>query len=204
MLRGHLHAVAALLSIPAGVLLVANAERPMARAAVAVYASTLLLAFGVSAVYHCLARGPRIRAVMQRLDHSTIYLLIAGTYTPVCLLALPLAWGVPVLAVVVVGATIGAVLKMAAFSGAGRYASALYPVLGWAAIVASPVLVSVLDPVQLVLFVLGGVAYTVGMPVLLLHRPNPWPRTFGYHEIWHAFTVLAAVLHFGAVTSLLA
>ena len=92
---------------------------------------------------------------------------------------------------------------MAAFSGAGRYASALYPVLGWAAIVASPVLVSVLDPVQLVLFVLGRVAYTVGMPVLLLHRPNPWPRTFGYHEIWHAFTVLAAVLHFGAVRSLL-
>jgi hemolysin III len=204
MLRGHFHVVASLLSIPAGVLLVVNAERATARVAAAVYASTLLLAFGVSAVYHRFARGRRLRAVMQRLDHSTIYLLIAGTYTPVCLIALPPAWGIPVLAVVATGAATGVVLKLAAFSGVGRYASILYPVLGWVALVASPMLVSVLDPLELVLFVLGGVAYTVGMPVLLLRRPNPWPRVFGYHEIWHAFTVLAAVLHFGAVTSLLA
>ena len=109
---------------------------------------------------------------MQRLDHGMIYLLIAGTYTPICLVALPLRWGIPL--------------------------------LGWAAVAATPALRDSLSGLQLALVFSGGVAYTVGFPILLLRRPDPWPRVFGYHEVWHSLTVLAAVLHFGAVALLVA
>ncbi|MCP5029108.1 MAG: hypothetical protein GY929_22775, partial [Actinomycetia bacterium] len=198
-LRGHLHVMAFIAAIPAGLLLLTRADQAAERAATAIYATSLLLVFGVSAAYHRLARRPRTRAIMQRLDHAMIYLLITGTYTPVCLLALPWAWGIPLLAVVATGATTGIALKLAAFTSAGRYASALYPILGWVAIAAAPALLPALNPTQITLFVIGGLAYTIGFPVLLLRRPDPWPHTFGYHEIWHTFTVIAAVLHFGAV-----
>ncbi|MCP3882624.1 MAG: hemolysin III family protein [Sulfitobacter sp.] len=189
-------------AIPAGLLLIVDADQAAERVATAIYATSLLLVFGVSAAYHRLARRPRTRALMQRLDHAMIFLLITGTYTPVCLLALPWSWGIPLLAVVATGATTGIALKLAAFTSAGRYASVLYPVLGWVAIAAAPALLSALNPTQITLFVIGGLAYTIGFPVLLLRWPDPWPRTFGYHEIWHTFTVIAAVLHFGAVATL--
>ena len=169
--------------------------------AAAVYVASLLLLFGTSAVYHR-SRGPRVRPVMRRLDHAMIYLLIAGTYTPVCLVALPPNWGIPLLVVVATGAAVGMVLKLVAFRSAGRYASALYLLLGWVVFPAGPVLVRVVSPVQLALLFLGGLAYTIGWPVLLFRRPDPWPSIFGYHEVWHAFTIIAAVFHFAAVASL--
>lgn len=203
--RGWLHAVAFFLAIPAGVVLILIADRPAARVSAAIYAATLLLVFGTSAAYHRLARSERARRVMQRLDHSMIYLLIAGTYVPFCLLVLPPAWGIPLLAVLAAGAVTGMVLKLAAFDrGAGKWASALYLVMGWAAIVAAPVLVDRTTGLQMALVVAGGIAYTAGFPVLVARRPDPWPATFGYHEVWHAFTVVAAGLHFAAVTAVVA
>jgi hemolysin III len=201
-LRGRLHALAFAVSVPAGAALVVAADRALGRTAAAVYAVSLLLVFGTSAAYHRLAHGTRARALWQRIDHSMIYLLIAGTYTPVCLVALPRTWGIPVLAVVVTGGIVGAAAKLTAFDGVGRYATVLYPVLGWVAVVAAPAMAEALTPTQITLLVLGGLAYTAGFPVLLLRRPDPWPRTFGYHEIWHTCTVVAAVLHFAAVASL--
>jgi hemolysin III len=137
---------------------------------------------------------------MQRLDHSMIYLLIAGTYVPLCLVALPKAWGIPLLAVIGGLAVLGMVLKLAWFHGARYVSYALYLVMGWVAIIAAPVLIDSLTSVQLGLIVAGGLAYTVGFPVLVRRRPDPWPTTFGYHEVWHLLVVVAAVLHFAAVS----
>jgi hemolysin III len=201
-----MHAWAFVAGIPAGVWLILHADRAGARAAVAEYVTTLLLVFGTSAAYHRLAHTPRARAIMQRLDHSMIYLLIAGTYVPFCLVAVPLEWGIPVLSVVGAGALVGMVIKLAAFDKrrAHLVGAALYPILGWAAVAAAPVLASELTPLQLALMLGGGLAYTIGFPVLMLHRPDPWPRRFGYHEVWHTFTVVAAALHFAAVASIVA
>jgi hemolysin III len=193
--------VACVIALPAGVFLVASAQQAAGRVAAAIYVASLLLLFGTSAAYHR-SRGPRVRPMMRRLDHAMIYLLIAGSYTPVCLVALPRSWGIPMLVVVVTGAVVGMVLKLAAFSGAGRYASLLYPVLGWVVVPSGPVLIKMISPAQLALFVLGGLAYTIGFPVLVFRRPDPWPSTFGYHEVWHACTIVAAVFHFAGIATL--
>jgi len=160
--------------------------------------------FGTSASYHRLAQSFRSRRIMQRLDHSMIYLLIAGTYAPLCLVALPPAWGIPLLATVTVIGSVGIVIKLVPIRRLQGLGYALYPIMGWAAIVAAPALVNSLTAAQLALIAGGGVAYTVGFPVLLLKRPDPWPRSFGYHEVWHSCTVVAAALHFGAVASVVA
>jgi hemolysin III len=133
-----------------------------------------------------------------------IYLLIAGTYVPLCLVAMPPAWGIPMLAIVGSLAALGVILKLAFFHGARYVSYSLYIVMGWVAVVATPVLVDNLTGVQFGLIVAGGVAYTVGFPVLLVRRPNPWPSTFGYHEVWHLLTVVAAGLHFAAVADVVA
>ncbi len=200
--RGHLHLISFVLAIPAGALLIVRAQGTAATVAASVYVASLLLVFGTSAVYHRFAVAPRTRAIMQRLDHAMIYLLITGTYVPMCIVALPPSWGIPLLAVVGAAAVLGMVLKLAAFHRLQWLGYALYPLMGWAAVVASPVLVDRLSPAQLALVVGGGLAYTIGFPVLLLRRPDPWPKSFGYHEVWHGFTVIAAGMHFAAVAGI--
>jgi hemolysin III len=197
--RGVLHSWAFFLAIPAGVLLIVFADGAAARTAAAIYTATLLIVFGTSASYHRLAQSYRARHIMQRLDHGMIYLLIAGTYAPICLVALPPEWGIPLFASIGAIGLLGMVIKLAAIQRLQWLAYALYPVMGWAAVVATPALRSSMSSLQIGLVVAGGLAYTIGFPVLLLKRPDPWPRVFGYHEVWHGFTVLAAVLHFGAV-----
>jgi hemolysin III len=118
--------------------------------------------------------------------------------------ALPTSWGVPLLCVVGGLAVLGVVLKLAFFHGARIVSYGLYIVMGWVAIVATPALVDSLTVAQLALIVAGGVAYTVGFPVLLARRPDPWPATFGYHEVWHLLVVVAAGLHFAAVSAVVA
>jgi len=202
--RGWMHAVAFGIGIPAGILLILSASGATARVGSLIYAASLLAAFGLSAAYHRLARSPRAVAVMRRLDHATIYVLIAGTYTPVCLIALPPEWGIPVLCVVWAGALSGILIKVLAFDRRGwQIASyALYPILGWLAVVAAPAMVRSLTTVELALIVAGGLLYSIGFPVLLLRRPDPWPLTFGYHEVWHTFTIAAGVCHFAVVAML--
>ena len=199
-----MHAWVFFLALPAGLLLVLGAQGATARIAAGIYAASVLAVFGTSAAYHRLARSPGARAVMQRLDHSMIYLLIAGTYVPVCLVALPPAWGVPLLIAVGAGALCGMVLKLVAFGRVRWLSHSLYPLLGWTAVLATPALIRHVDPVTLALVIAGGLAYSIGIPVLVLRRPDPWPRVFGYHEVWHSFTVLAAALHFAAVVTLVA
>ena len=205
LLRGWFHVAAFVVAFPAGIILIARADHAMARTAAAVYAATLLLSFGTSAAYHRLARSERSRAILQRLDHAMIYVLIAGTYVPASLLGLPLRWGIPLLSVVAAGAIIGMAIKLVAFDRRFvRFGYALYPILGWAALFVLPVLIENLSGATLALIVGGGLLYTVGFPVLMFQRPDPWPKVFGYHEVWHSFTIAAAVLHYGAVTNLVA
>ncbi len=202
--RGRLHAYTFLAAIPASVALILDADHVAGRVTAAIYAATVLALFGTSAAYHRIASSVRARRVMRRLDHAMIYLLIAGTYTPICLVALPLPWGIPVLAVVWTGAITGFVLKLAAFNQMKWLGYALYPILGWAAVVAMPVMATHMTGVELALIVAGGVVYSFGLPVLMTRRPDPWPQTFGYHEVWHACTVIAGACHFVAIGLLVA
>ena len=172
--RGWLHVGAFVLSIPAGVLLILAADHASARVAASIYAASLLLGFG-----------------MQWLDHSMIFVLIAGSYTPVCLLGLPTSWGIPLLCVVWSFAAVGILVKQFAFERFKVLEYSLYPILGWILVVAAPALLRNMTPVELSLLLAGGLLYTIGIPVLVRERPDPWPRTFGYHEIWHGFTVAA-------------
>ncbi len=201
--RGWLHTAAFALAVPSGAVLILQTQGAMARVAAAIYVASLLALFGTSAAYHRLARSPKVRAVMRRIDHSMIYLLIAGTYVPMCLVALPLTWGIPVLSVVAGCGLIGMILKLTAFERARWVSYSLYPVMGWAIVAAGPVFIASVTPWQFVLMAAGGVLYTVGFPILLIQRPDPWPKTFGYHEVWHSFTIVAAALHFLAIRSVL-
>ena len=194
-----MHVAAFVLSIPGGIVLILSADHPSATVAAAIYMAALLLGFGTSAGYHRLARSPRTQAIMQRLDHSMIFVLIAGSYTPVCLLGLPASWGIPLLCVVWTGALIGVLVKQFAFERFKILEYSLYPLLGWLLVVATPVLLRNMTPLELSLLLAGGLLYTIGIPVLVRERPNPWPKTFGYHEIWHGFTVAAGACHFVTV-----
>ena len=197
--RGWMHVVAFLLAIPGGILLILAADGPAAKVGASIYMAGLLLGFGTSAAYHRLARSQRAQAVMQRLDHSMIFVLIAATYTPICLSSLPLSWGIPILSVAWVGAALGIVLKQFAFDRLKVLEYAMYPLLGWIVVVAAPVLLDRMSTASLLLLAAGGLLYTVGIPVLVREKPDPWPRTFGYHEIWHGFTVAAGACHFATV-----
>ena len=195
--RGRLHQIAFFLTLPAGLFLLVEARSAAARVAVAVYVASLAGLFGASASYHRLARSPAAIKWLRRLDHSMIFVLIAGTYTPICLLVLPKVWGIPLLVTVWVTALAGVIMKMVRVgTHGGKSGSWLYVVMGWAAVLMLPQLLTHLDPVRIALLGAGGLLYTLGAVILASQRPNPSPRHFGYHEVWHAFTVAAGVCHF--------
>jgi hemolysin III len=171
----------------------------MARAAVTMYAFSLVAVLAVSGAYHRLPRTERSRRWLRRIDHSTIYVLIAGSYTPISVLVLDGWWGWSLLAGVWAAAALGIVLKLARFEASAKLGAALYIVMGWAALVATPVIVTVIPADTLALLAGGGVIYTVGAVVLLTRFPNPFPRVFGYHEVWHTMVVVAAILHYLAI-----
>jgi hemolysin III len=202
LLRGWLHLVCFFLAIPAAVVVVVLATSVAARIGAGVYAAGLVALFGVSGWYHRGRWSAAARRRMQRLDHATIFVMIAGSYTPICLLVLR-GWLAPtMLAIAWVGAVAGAVLS---FSGTGRGTriarGALYIVLGWASVVAGPQLVRHLSPAELVLLATGGLLFTVGAIFLATRWPDPFPRVFGYHEVWHVLVVAAVACHFAMITS---
>jgi hemolysin III len=200
-LRGRLHQVAFFASIPAGIALVLVARSLPARLAVLVYALSLTAMFGTSAALHRLRWSPRARLRMDRLDRTMIYVLIAGSYTPVCLLALRPGWRVALLALVWTGAAVGIALVLIwnRHHVIGVARMVLYLGLGWMSVLVLPELARTLGIGQLALAVMGGVLYTVGAVVLIRRRPDPSPRVFGYHEVWHAFTVAAGACHYALI-----
>ena len=201
--RGRIHQVAFFASIPAGVILVLLANGPAATTVAAVYAVSLAALFGSSAAYHRGRWTDRARRMMKRLDHSMIFVLIAGSYTPIAVLVLGGTWEAVLLSLVWAGAVAGVTLKMVQPDGHPVIGGILYISLGWLAVIVLPQLFAQLTTAEAVLMVTGGLLYTVGAIVFATRRPNPAPSTFGYHEIWHAFMVAAASCHYAMILLIL-
>lgn len=201
LLRGWLHLVCFFLAIPAGVLVIALAGSPRARVGAAIYAVGLIALFGVSGAYHRGPWSPTWRRRMQRLDHLTIFVMIAGSYTPVCLLALRGWVAALTLAAAWTGAALGVALAWLDGRRTTTLRSALYIVMGWLAVLATPQLVRHLSAGELALIAVGGVLFTVGAIFLATRWPDPFPRVFGYHEVWHTLVVAAAICHLVAIGS---
>ena len=199
-LRGQLHAIAAALSVGALVWLVRSAHSTEATVAAWVYGVAAVLCYLTSFSYHVLARSPRARTLLRRADHSMIYVLIAGTFTPVCLLAMAGWWRWVVITIVWLGAVVGIALSVAA--RCPRFSVALYIILGWLGVTALPALAH--RPFHLVLFIVAGVLYTFGAFLFGRQRPALRPRWFGYHEFWHGMGVTAGAALFVINLSLIA
>ena len=189
--RGWIHRIAFLVAGPAGIFLVLVAPTWGARVAVAIYALSLITVFWVSSTYHRGSWSAEEFARWQRRDHAAIFLLIAGSYTPYCVLALDGAWRVWMLVAIWVGAGLGILVKLYRVD-LHVLSGVMYLGLGWAAVIAFPQFVRALSPAALILTVAGGLLYSLGALALALHRPKLFPRTFGYHEAWHAATAAAA------------
>ena len=200
--RGRIHLVAFLASIPAGLLLVLLSQGTSAHVGAAIFATSLAALFGISATYHTGNWAPEVRARLRRIDHAMIFVLIAGSYTPITLLALQPAWGISLLAIVWTVAVIGVTLALAKFGALHRAGGYLYIGMGWIVVIALPAVLTSLGTTELLLLFAGGVLYTLGAIGLRLHRPDPRPLVFGYHEVWHAMTVAAAACHFTLVAML--
>ncbi len=188
-----------MLALPAALVLLYVSNSTVERLGAAVYGLSLAAVFGVSAAYHRLAESERAQSIMRRADHATVFVKIAGTYTPVCLIALPRNWGIPLLVAVWTIAAVGVAVKVFAPRKYLSWASPLYLAMGWVAVVGLPVIARNLSTTAFALLVVGGVVYSAGAILFWLHRPDPFPSVFGYHEVWHVLTVIAATAHFGTI-----
>jgi hemolysin III len=199
-LRGVSHEWAFFVSLVLGAALVFFAKTPKATFAVAIYAVSLSALLGTSALYHRVNwKRPNVRQWMRRLDHSMIFFLIAGTYTPFALLAMHGPLATAILVVVWAGAIAGAIVEMV-WIGHPKWVSAtVYLAIGWVAAAAFPELWSSLGATGALLLAGGGLLYTAGAVVYATQRPDPNPAIFGYHEVFHAFVIAAAVLHFSVI-----
>jgi hemolysin III len=198
-LRGVIHQYAFFVALALGVALIAGADGARARTGAAVFAACVAAMLGVSALYHRVVWPPGPRRWIRRLDHAAIFLLIAGTYTPFALVALDGAWQAWVLAVVWTGAAAAIVLKVAWVDGPRWVAAVIAVALGWIGVVMVPKLHAHAGGIALVLLAVGGVLYTAGAVVYARRKPDPVPAIFGYHELFHALVVAAALCQYGAV-----
>jgi hemolysin III len=198
-LRGVSHAWAFWCALVAGSVLALYAPSAEARAAAVVYGAGMCALFAASGLYHRWRWDPRWRPLLRRIDHSAIYVFIAASYTPVALLVLSGTLQTVVLASVWAGAAGGVALSVAWITAPRVLVAASYLALGWVSIVAMPELAGRLGVAPFALFAAGGLLYSVGAGVYALRRPNPWPRTFGFHEVFHALVILAAVTHYVAI-----
>jgi hemolysin III len=198
-LRGLLHAHAAWVAAVAAIVLIALAPTAAARWAAVIYGAGMIALFSFSALYHRWHGNPRWKPWLRRLDHSTIYIFIAASYTPVGLLVLDGTVQTVVLASAWAGAALGVVLSLAWISAPRWLQAVTYLALGWVAVVALPQLAEKVGIAPFVLLAVGGGLYSLGAVVYALRRPNLWPRTFGFHEVFHTLVIAAAIVHFIAM-----
>jgi hemolysin III len=201
--RGALHAASAFLAPPAALAMVLHAKPGRNRIAAGVYGAGLCGMFAASGAYHRLTRSRRMFNIMRRIDHSTIYVMIAGTWTPIAVAVLP-----PKQAKYVVGAVWGAAAsaiaaKVAMLDEVNRAGSWFYPVLGVAGAFLAPDVVRIGGPAAISGLVAGGVAYLGGAAVFAAKKPDPWPDTFGFHEIFHTAVVVGVISHYAVLWRLL-
>jgi hemolysin III len=199
LLRGVSHVWAFWLALVAGAVLLVLAPAADARIAALVYAVGLCALFAGSGLYHRWRWDPRWRPLLRRIDHSTIFIFIAASYTPIALLVLDGSLRVIVLIGVWAGAVAGVAFSVAWISAPRALTAGTYLALGWFAVITIPQLVDRLPVTPLALLAAGGVLYTLGALVYAAQRPNPWPRTFGFHEVFHALVIAAAAAHFTAM-----
>lgn len=201
-MRGWLHAYAFGVAIIGGIVLCTlAATRPgwSPLISCAIYSVTVCGLFGISALYHRKVWGARGYQIMKRLDHSMIFVFIAGTYTPICVLLLPSGKAFVLLTVVWAGALSGVALKLVWPTGPKWLSVPLYIALGWVAVFVLPDILRYGGVAALVLMLAGGVVYSVGAVFYAAKWPNPWPTTFGHHEFFHACTLAAAICHHIAI-----
>jgi hemolysin III len=199
-MRGWLHAATLPLSLAAGIVLVVLSPTPEIKIASAIFCVSASLVFGVSAVYHTRTWEPRARGVLKRLDHANIFLLIAGTYTPFTLLLLNDRNAAILLSVVWGGALIGVAFRVLWVGAPRGLYVPVYIALGWAAAFWLGDFARAAGPTVLTLIIVGGVLYSLGAVVYGLKRPNPSPRWFGFHEIFHTLTIAAFTAHYVGIS----
>jgi hemolysin III len=200
-LRGVLHAYAFWFATIAAATLVALAPTDRARIAAAIYGGGLCALFAASGLYHRWRWHPRWKPLLRRLDHSTIYIFIAATSTPIALLVLSGTIQVVVLASVWAGAGLGIAFALAWIDAPRLLTAATYLAVGWAGVVAVPQILAEVGVAPFVLFLVGGVLYSAGATIYAARRPDPWPSTFGFHELFHLLVIAAAVVHFIAMAA---
>jgi hemolysin III len=198
-LRGVSHAYAFFVSLACGVALILAASDGRARLAATIYALAVSALLGTSALYHTHNWRPRARRWMRRLDHSMIFVLIAGTYTPVALLALKGSLGSTILVVVWAGALGGVIFKLVWIDAPKWVFAAVYIALGWVAASVFGQLPGTIGWLGVAGLAAGGLLYTIGAVVYASGRPNPFPKVFGYHEVFHALVIAAAALHYAVI-----
>jgi hemolysin III len=202
--NGLTHLVGALLAFVGLIVLLASAGRVNQIVAFGIFGLSLIALYAASALYHLLPLSPRGTARLRRLDHMMIFVLIAGTYTPFCLLALEGGWRVGLLGLIWGLALCGVLLKLF-WMGAPRWLSvALYLGMGWIALVAAPALVRVMPAGGMAWVLAGALVYSAGALIYGLKRPNPVPGVFGFHELWHLFVMAGSACHFWAVLGYIA
>lgn len=196
--RGWIHTGVLPIAIAGGIVLIALAEGLVAKIAAAVFFGCSILLFGTSAIYHRFNWGPKAKLALKRIDHANIFLLIAGSYTPITLLALPQDKGLMLIVAIWTTALLGIGFRVF-WIGAPRWLYVIiYIAMGWAAIAFVNDLLSA-NFAMMVLILIGGLLYTLGAVVYAMKNPNPFPGQFGFHEIFHSFTVLAFLCHWSAV-----
>jgi hemolysin III len=199
-LRGISHRIAFYVTLVAGAVLIKAADDRRTITAIAIYVGFLAGMFGVSATLHRSDWGPRAFGWLRRADHAMIFACIAGTYTPLCVLGIDSPSGTRLLVLAWSGAALG-ILRAMLWPHAPRLVSSgLYVAVGWVMIAYFPEIHAALDPVAFALVMAGGAWFTVGAMVYLFRWPDPWPRVFGYHEVFHLMIIIGCVCHFVAIT----
>ncbi|MEX2238546.1 MAG: hemolysin III family protein [Dehalococcoidia bacterium] len=202
LLRGVSHAIASAAALCGAIVLYVLAGSPAEYVSAAVYSTSLVLLFATSATYHTLPWRPSLKRLLKRLDHSMIFLLIAGSYTPFCLLVLDGALAAGILATIWALAILGVFFRLAWIDAPTRWTVSSYLALGWLAVLAAPLIaIAVPLPASLALAA-GGTLYTAGALIYAFRRPDPLPTVFGYHEVFHLLVIAASGLHYAVVVSL--
>ncbi|MGQ9573211.1 MAG: PAQR family membrane homeostasis protein TrhA [Dehalococcoidia bacterium] len=199
LLRGVSHLLAAVAATVGAAVLLLLADSPRTYVSGAIFAASLILLYATSAAYHWITWTPLFRAIISRMDHSMVLVLIGGTYTPFCLIVLNSAWGISMLSVVwgVVGA--GILINLAWPATPNWLRVTFYLIVGWLALVSSAELAAWFTVTPLMLLVMGGVFYTLSGVVYAIRKPDPWPQVFGYLEVFHLLVIAGSTLHYSLV-----
>jgi len=200
LLRGWLHLAVTPLAIIGGILLIVFAPTPAGKAGAAIWLAGAVLLFGTSAAYHTVGWSPPVKAALRRWDHANIFVFIAATYTPLALCLLDPMQATVLLAVIWSVAVVALLVRVFWPSSPRWLDVVCYLLLGWAGVWWMPTFWAVGGPAVVILILLGGLVYSLGALVYARRRPNPSPKWFGFHEVFHACTVVAAMCHFAAIT----